>query len=647
MCGIVGRIDRTLQADDWKGQLRKMTDCIPHRGPDDEGIWYDVQHGVGLGHRRLSIIDTSTAGAQPMQSPDGQLVIVYNGEVYNFRELKQELAHRGHSFQSHTDTEVILAAVQEWGVERAVRRFNGMFAFALWDQRERCLSLVRDRVGIKPLYYGRVNSGILFGSELKSFRAARGFDPVVDRNALALYFRHNYIPAPHAIYEGVWKLPPGCMLRIESQNSGHGVLPDPQPYWELEQVVQRGQDNMFRGSDKEAVSELDELLRDATDRRMIADVPLGAFLSGGIDSSTVVALMQAQSHQPVKTFSIGFNQSEYNEATHAKAVAERLGTDHTEMYVKSQEARDVIPKLPHLYDEPFADSSQIPTYLVSKLAREQVTVSLSGDGGDELFGGYRRYATGRDLWAQISRIPEWGRRGLGAVLRNTPSSVWDLGFNWMNPHLEQYGRPGTVSDKLQKAGEVLALAGQRELYGRLTSHWKRPEHLVRNWAGSPKLDEVPKTLHDFTHYMMYMDAKKYLPDDILVKVDRASMGVSLEARVPLLDHRVVEHAWRLPLHLKVRDGQEKWILRQVLHKYVPKELFDRPKMGFGVPIGHWIRGPLRGWAESLLEETRLREEGYLNPRPIREKWKEHVQGHADWKYHLWDVLMFQAWLEHQ
>ncbi len=586
-------------------------------------------------------------GHQPMLSASGRYVVAYNGEIYNFHHLQKELEQQGFQFHGHSDTEALLAAVEAWGVERALRRFVGMFAFALWDRRERTLYLARDRLGEKPLYYGWQGKSFLFASELKALRQHPGWMGEINRDALALYMRHNYVPAPWSIYQGIYKLVPGTLLKIPADCSP-GHLPNPEPYWSAIEIVERGIADPFMGNAGEAVDALESLLRETLADKMISDVPLGAFLSGGYDSTLVVALMQSLSAQPVKTFSIGFHEEGYNEAHHAKAVAGHLGTDHTELYVTPEEAMAVIPRLPHLYDEPFADSSQIPTFLVSQLARQQVTVSLSGDGGDELFGGYNRYAQGRQIVDRLQRLPGPARLLVARGLRMLPPSAWNRVFQVLGPVLPRRLRVPLPGDKLHKLAGVLGRGGDRALYKGLVSHWNEPEKVVLGGRELPTALTDPKRqarLDDFTDYMMFTDLVSYLPDDILVKVDRAAMGVSLETRVPLLDHRVVEFAWRLPRRLKVRDGQGKWILRQVLYRYVPREIMDRPKMGFGVPIDHWLRGPLRDWADSLLDEGRLRREGWFDPAPIRRKWQEHLSGERNWAYHLWDVLMFQAWLE--
>jgi asparagine synthase (glutamine-hydrolysing) len=623
-----------------------MSDTLRHRGPDDGGEWADAAAGIALGHRRLSIIDLSPQGRQPMQSASGRYVITFNGEIYNFKALRRELESLGHSFQGHSDTEVILAAVSQWGLKDALSRFNGMFAFGLWDREERLLHLVRDRLGEKPLYYGRMGRTFLFGSELKALRAHPAFKAEINRNVLALYLRHNYIPAPYSIYEGIYKLPSGTILTLSPMEPGS--LPAPIPYWSAREAAEQGTAHPFQGTEGEAVIRLESLLQDAVKLRMEADVPLGAFLSGGIDSSVVVALMQSQSDRPVKTFTIGFFEDGYNEAQYAKAVAGHLGTEHTELYVTAEEAIAVIPRLPTLYDEPFSDSSQIPTFLISQLARRHVTVSLSGDGGDELFAGYNRYFLGRSIWDKIGWMPEGMRAMVSRALTSLSPQTWEAVFRKLGPVLPAAIKLRNPSDKVHKLAEILSVKNPEAMYHGLVSHWKDPASLVIGAAEPPTAlttRDQWAALSDFTEWMMHLDTVTYLPDDILVKVDRASMGVSLEARVPLLDHRVMEFAWRIPLSMKIRSGQSKWLLRQVLNKYVPRELIERPKTGFGIPIDAWLRGPLREWAESLLDEGRLRREGFFNPLPIREKWAEHFSGKRNWQYYLWDVLMFQAWNE--
>ena len=651
MCGISGYLNvaRNEPTERMEATVGRMADVLRHRGPDGRGTWCDADAGIALGHRRLAIIDVSPEGHQPMVSASGRYVVVYNGEIYNFPALRRELEPRGHRFRGHSDTEVLLAAVEEWGIEATLPRLNGMYAFALWDRRRRNLHLVRDRLGEKPLYYGWCGSAFAFGSELKALRAHPDFGAPVDRSSLALFLRFNYVPAPYSIYAGIAKLPPATMLTLDAEASPP-ALPAPRAYWDLRAIAQAAAPQRRGGgvTAQEWSAQLDGLLREAVSMRMVADVPLGAFLSGGVDSSTIVALMQAQSERPVRTFSIGFHESAFNEAQHARAVAAHLGTDHTELYVTPQEAREVIPRLPQIYDEPFSDSSQIPTFLVSALARTHVTVSLSGDGGDELFGGYNRYFWGQRLWRHLRVLPPPLRAALNGAARAIPRGAYDA-LGLVAGRLLRRELPPNLGDKVHKAAAVLGAATMDALYGELISHWRDPAQIVQS-ATEPwtqHRSDLSQEFPEFRERMMYLDTVTYLPDDILVKVDRAAMSVSLESRIPLLDHRVVEFAWRLPPELKFRNGQGKWLLRQVLHSYVPRGLIERPKMGFGVPIGAWLRGPLREWAEALLDASRLRREGYFHTLAIRKKWEEHQCGSRNWQYLLWDVLMFQAWQEQE
>jgi asparagine synthase (glutamine-hydrolysing) len=629
--------------------LRRMAETLVHRGPDDGGVWVDEVACVALAHRRLSILDLSPAGHQPMTSASGRYVIAFNGEIYNHLDLRLALEKTGAGtvvplhWRGHSDTETLLAGFDAWGIRGTIERCVGMFAFAVWDRKERALMLGRDRVGEKPLYYGWQGRTFLFGSELKALKAHPSFQAEIDRGALCLFMRHNYIPAPHSIYRGISKLLPGHLLTVSAERQE----PELEAYWSLTDVAESGCRNALDGSAQEVADELERVLRLAVRQQMVADVPLGAFLSGGIDSSTVVALMQAQSEKPVKTFTIGFNEEGYNEAVHAKAVARHLGTDHTELYVTPQNALDVIPRLPRLYCEPFADSSQIPTFLVSQLAKQHVTVSLSGDAGDELFGGYTRYVLGHRLWRKLSRFPVGIRAVVVSAIRAISPSAWNRILSPIRALAPSRYRMTLVGDKLHKGAGVLAARRIDELYLGLLTHWNPAELVLDAREPATVLNGGAPTLAglDDVQRMMALDAMTYLPDDILVKVDRAAMAVSLETRVPFLDHRVIELAWRIPQAMKLRDGAGKWILRQVLYRHVPKELIERPKMGFGVPIDHWLRGPLREWAEDLLAEDRLKREGFFVPAPIRQKWKEHLSGVRNWQYLIWDVLMFQAWLK--
>ncbi len=580
-----------------------------------------------------------------MQSGSGRLAIVYNGEVYNAPALRRELEAGGVRFRGHSDTEVVLAAIEQWGLEAAVGRFVGMFAFALWDAERRSLYLVRDRLGIKPLYYGHCGGSFLFASQIRAFRPFPGFDPPVDRDVLAAYLRHGYVPGDTCILTGYRKLEPGCILELGLRRGGSGVIRI-RPYWTLDAVVREGRAQPFSGTWEEAVDRLEALVHAAVADRMLSDVPLGAFLSGGIDSSTVVALMQAGSSRPVSTFSIGFEEGEYDEAPHAREVAAHLGTLHTELYVSPRDAMEVIPQLPGIYDEPFADVSQIPTFLVSRLARRHVTVSLSGDGGDELFGGYSRYAMVRRLWRHLSRVPGPARRVGAALCTRAPDAWIDRVLAPLAPAINRYGYAGPVSDKVAKLALVAGATDADDLYRRVNATFPDPSSIVRGarededlfWNALP-----PREVTDPTERMMFHDTLRYLPDDILVKVDRASMAVGLEARVPLLDHRVVAFAWSLPAGLRVQGEGPKWLLRKVLERHVPRRLTDRPKMGFGVPVGEWLRGPLRSWAEELLNPTRLDQEGFFHAAPIRRLWLEHLDGRRRWHARLWAVLMFEAW----
>lgn len=646
MCGFAGFLGfGALSTENVPATARKMGNAIRHRGPDDSGVWHDEHGQIALVHQRLSIVDLSPAGHQPMISPSGRYVIAFNGEIYNHPVLRHEIekvAPPQGGWRGHSDTETLLAGIDAWGLEATLMRAVGMFAVALWDRQANVLSLARDRVGEKPLYLGWQGQGqrrvFLFGSELDALKAHPAFAAAIDRGALALLMRHNYIPAPHTIHEGIAKLAPGTLLRV----SLGAQEPEIQRYWDFLATAQAARARPFAGTPEQAVNELEALIKESVGQQMMAEVPLGAFLSGGIDSSTVVALMQAQSNRPVKTFTIGFHEEGYNEAVHAKAVAAHLGTDHTELYVTPEEAMAVIPRLPSLYSEPFADSSQIPTFLVSELARQHVTVSLSGDAGDELFGGYERYRMTAAMWGKLSRVPRPLRQLAASTVTAVPISAWD--------RLGSFMRMERVGDRLHKGAPLAASRGTDDLYRQAISHWGDPSSVVRSSTEPATiLTSGDKRLHELSDVerMMVMDSLSYLPDDILTKVDRAAMGVSLESRVPFLDHRIIEFAWRLPMSYKVRGGVTKWPLRQVLYRHVPQALIDRPKRGFAVPVHEWLRGPLRDWAEQLLSEQRLEAEGYFHPQAIRRAWAEHLTGKRNWSGRLWIVLMFQAWLEHE
>lgn len=634
---------------------RKMADAILHRGPDDAGTWVDAESGVAFGHRRLSIIDLSTEGHQPMLSACGRYVIVYNGEIYNFQEIRAELlktpatSHQPPTFRGHSDTEVLLAAISAWGIEQTLSRANGMFAFALWDQWHKTLILARDRFGKKPMYFGWVDGAFVFGSEMKALKAHPGFSNEVDRQSLCLYLRHNCIPAPYSIYQRIYKLPGGsfCKLRLEQVRGAtcyddiRGFI---ERYWSPEQVGASALEEMSSDSEGVITKRLDTLLLDAVAGRMIADVPLGAFLSGGIDSSLVVALMQAQSSRPVQTFTVGFHEASHNEAEDARNVAQHLRTDHHELYLSPRDVLDVVPKLPKIYDEPFADSSQVPTFLIAKFAREQVTVALSGDGGDELFGGYNRYVWAPKVWEKMAAWPLLLRGCASVLLENVPPHAWPKLMSLFGKDFR------TPADKVHKLAEVLRVVSPAQIYETLISHWERPTEIVIDSKEPATLvTYAPRIIEHFgfSAGMMVLDQETYLPDDILTKVDRASMAVSLEVRAPLLDYRLAEFAARIPQKNKIRNGQGKYLLRKVLEQYVPRTLFERPKAGFEVPIDKWLRGPLRDWAENLLGHSRLTNDGFFYPGLIRKRWEEHLTGKRNWQFHLWDILMFNAWLNNQ
>jgi asparagine synthase (glutamine-hydrolysing) len=646
MCGLTGYIDLTARTsrEELERTVTKMASTLTHRGPDDDGAWTDPEAGVALGFRRLAILDLSVEGAQPMASADGRFLICFNGEIYNHKDLRRELESRGRRFRGHSDTEVMVEAIAEWGLVPALERFNGMFAFAVWDTQRRTLILARDRMGEKPLYYGRLGDTFFFGSELKSFRPHPAWNPIVDRNALTLLLRYNNVPAPFSIFEKIYKLPPATFLEF----TPGGSPPVPKTYWSALEAAREGIALRGRGQETELLEDLHGLLTEAIGLRMEADVPLGAFLSGGIDSSLVVALMQRQSSSPVRTFSIGFDESEFNEAPAAMEVARHLGTDHTELYVTPEESVAVIPKLSAIYDEPFGDSSQVPTALVSQLARRHVTVSLSGDGGDELFGGYDRYRMAGSHLPRIQKVPRALRRGLGRSISSVSPEMWVRGLKPLRGVIPRQLRTPAGGHRVHRVADLLSAPGARDMYLQLISQWHDPSAVVLGGAEPIAALTDPDAWPDLGSMfddVMFMDSIHYLPNDILTKVDRASMSASLEARVPLLDHRVVEASWRLPRHMKIRDGRGKWALRQLLARHVPEALVDRPKMGFGVPVGRWFTGPLRGWAEDLLDPALLARQGFFDPAPIRAKWEEHISGQRNWQDPLWVVLMFQSWIQ--
>ncbi len=665
MCGITGLVPaQNNTTTDLPALVQKMAAQIHTRGPDDFGVWQDPQAGVTLGHRRLAIVDLSPGGHQPMASANGRFHIAFNGEIYNHLDLRAQLGKEagGITWRSHSDTETLLAAIAQWGVEKTLQNLVGMFAFALWDREQHCLTLARDRMGEKPLYYGQVPNragagaaagagDFVFASELKALRVHPQWRGEINRDALTLLMRHNAIAAPHTIYKGIFKLRPGHWLTLRTHGRQAVGAEDQKAYWDMAQVARTQRDIGVAQalSDEQAIAKLEQVLGDAVQGQMMADVPLGAFLSGGVDSSAVVAMMCKLSSTPVRTFCVGFDEAAFNEADHARAVAKHLGTDHTELTLTGPDALSVIPKLPALYDEPFSDSSQIPTHLVCQMARQHVTVALSGDGGDEMFAGYTRYLMAQTLWKKISGVPLPLRKAAAGVVLSISPSRWTT---LMRGPLRLVGRQQAslnLGDRLHKfAQTMLPATDVGAMYRSLVSHWNEPASLVLGAtepAGYLQDSRVQNMFTDPVDRMCLSDQLTYLPDDILTKVDRAAMGVSLETRVPLLDHRLVEFSWQLPMHQKIRGNTSKWLLRQVLYKHVPKELIERPKQGFGVPLAAWLRGPLREWAEALITPDRLKREGYFHVAQVRSKWDEHLSGQRDWQYLLWDVLMFQAWLE--
>ncbi|MDB9891235.1 asparagine synthase (glutamine-hydrolyzing) [Alphaproteobacteria bacterium] len=650
MCGITGFFQPTCFSSAFGEKiLKKMVEKIRHRGPDDQGIWLDEHKGIGLAHQRLSILDLSPTGHQPMESSSGRYLIVFNGEIYNHLDLRKTLIGSHVHWRGRSDTETLLAGFEQWGIQATIEKCIGMFAFGVWDRQVDTLTLCRDRMGEKPLYFGWQGVGeeacFLFGSELKALKNHPSFSGEVDRDALCLFMRYGNVPAPQTIYKGISKLEPGHLLTISVEDRRLRI----NPYWSLETVAVMGSCYPTKNNEELVINELEQLLMSAVKQQMIADVSVGAFLSGGIDSSTIVALMQAQSSTPIQTFSIGFGEQNYNEAVQAKEVANYLGTDHTELYVTPRETFDVISKLPNLYCEPFGDSSQIPTYLVSQLARQSVKVSLSGDGGDEIFGGYNRYFLTEKIWNKMSHVPIEIRRFLALIIQGTSPDNLNKVINPLQKFLPKSLRSINTGDKLHKAAEVLASSDIDELYLGIVSHWKSDEIVLAGVEPEGCLSRKPSNFLriDDVQKMMLLDSVSYLPNDILVKLDRAAMGASLETRIPFLDHRVIEFAWQIPQSMKLRQDTGKWILREVLHRHVPKSIVDRPKMGFGIPIDSWLRGPLKDWAEDLLNENRLIDEGFFNSKMVREKWTEHLSRKKNWHHLLWNVLMFQAWLEVQ
>jgi len=639
MCGVTGfwRKDNKSKEEVLLESISKMTEVLSHRGPDDKGVWVCAENSLALGHARLSILDLSSRGHQPMESFCGRYVISYNGEIYNFKEIRSKLEGESVPFKTECDTEVILAAISKWGINVALKEFNGMFAFSLWDKKDKKLILARDRIGIKPLYYGVQKGTLYFSSELKSIRANKSFTPEIDKDVLTSFFRYNYVIEPFCIYKDLEKIKHGTYVVIDEKLESKEYR-----YWD---ALNYDSETLYT-EEAPTLSKLEDLLIDSVSKRMVSDVPLGAFLSGGIDSSLVTSIMQSVSSTPVKTFTIGFHEEEYNEATSAKSVAEHLGTNHTELYVKPAAMQNVIPRLSDMYDEPFADSSQIPTFLISELTKKHVTVSLSGDGGDENFAGYNRYFWANRVWNKSKNMPQMMRKMMASVIRSISPSGWEKLSKKGAMFMPDIFKLRLFGDKAHKLADILDFENEDDLYRKIISIWLNPKSIALN---STEPDTLINKFQDtanklnFSEKMMRLDLETYLPDDILTKVDRASMAVSLEARVPLLDHRIVEFARKTDTSLKIKNGKSKWLLRKILYKYVPEEMIDRPKMGFGVPIDSWLRGPLREWAEELLDKKHMESDGILNPKPIRKMWEEHLSGKRSWQHQLWGVLMFQAW----
>lgn len=630
MCGFTGFIDPTRQYPDTALPriVTEMAATIRHRGPDDSGSWVSPNDHLALGFQRLSIIDLTPAGHQPLVSPDQQFAMVFNGEIYNYIELKAALAEDGHQVDSHSDSVILFYALQHWGVDKTLAFINGMFAIAFWHGPNKQLYLIRDRIGQKPLYYFYDGTKLLFASELKALIAYPSFNKEIDRNAVGSFLQYAYIPEPMAIYKNTYKVKPAEYLVYSSDKKALHT----QSYWSLEKATQA---IVSKASESELLENLHQTLKQSVKIRMRSDVPFGSFLSGGIDSSLITALMQSQSSQKIKTFSIGFNEAQYNEAPFAKTIAAHLGTDHTELYVTSAEAQAVIPKLAIIYDEPFADSSQIPTYLLSKLTRQHVTVALSGDGGDESFAGYNRHFWVPKMWRYMGNKPKLFKKGLEGTIKLLTPEQWNRSVGKLIGVMPKKFKYYNVGDKLYKLLPFLESQQPIDVYGRLSSIWQQPNQILQGYSDT---QNNPATL-DLISEMMYRDTKYYLPGDILTKVDRASMAVSLEVRSPFLDYHVIEAAWQLPMSMKLKGRNGKLVLKNMLAEYVPTELFERPKMGFGVPISGWLRGPLKEWGESLLPTS----DDLFNRKIIRQYWDQHQAGHRNWQYPLWSILMFQSW----
>jgi asparagine synthase (glutamine-hydrolysing) len=639
MCGFVGVLSSALLNE---STLLKMTSTLTHRGPDESNIWQDHVSGISFGHQRLSILELSSAGSQPMFSANGRFALVYNGEIYNHLACRKVLAESGFavSWRGSSDTETLVEMISALGLEKTLKLTTGMFSLALWDKVQKKLFLARDRFGEKPLYYGWQGGSFLFGSEIKALKIHPHFLNEIDSNALGLFLQYNYVPTPLSIYRGISKLTPGSILSVSLDHTTVCIS----TYWSAIDTMLIGKKNPFRGTVTEAIDETENILKRAVQSQLLADVPLGAFLSGGIDSSLIVSLMSAVSNTPVNTFTIGFDENGFNEAEYAKKIASHLGTNHTELYINPKDCFDVIPLLGSMYDEPFADSSQIPTYLVSKLAAGSVKVALSGDGGDELFWGYNRYFFAEKLWNSLRFIPKPFRSGLYSSTNKLNTQQWDVLSSTLHYVLPKKYHFSNLTDKLKKASSLLAVESFDDVYFRLVKQWENPGEIL-NFDFNPQNNKLigSNLFQDNMDKMMLNDLLTYLPDDILCKVDRAGMAVSLESRIPFLDHNVFEFSSSLPLPFKINKGTSKWILREILKKYIPENLINRPKMGFGIPLEAWLRGPLKEWADDLLNEKAIKESGILTPKVVSQKWEEHISGKRNWHYQLWAILMFQAW----
>ena len=648
MCGINGFYSRSSST--FNNVIVKMNSAVSHRGPDTNGAWVDIDSGIVLGHQRLSIIDLSSAGNQPMHSSSGRYILTYNGEIYNHLEVRRELERCNSNirWKGNSDTETLLEAVDFWGIETSLQKIDGMFAFGLWDKKIRRLILARDRIGEKPLYFGWQGKGdnkvFLFGSELKALKVHPEFNGEINRDVISLQLQHNYIPAPYSIYKDIHKLLPGHYLQLNEDDLKKNLLPLSKSYWSLTEHAINGNRKQLTLCEDDILKNLEGYLLSSVKKQMISDVPLGAFLSGGIDSSTIVAMMQSQSNKPIKTFTIGYSEDNFSEAPYAKEIAKHLGTDHTEFFVSPKKAMEVIPSLPTIYDEPFSDPSQIPTFLVSQLAKQDVKVALSGDGGDELFCGYKRYVMSKKFWNIFRLMPITLRKILASGIGSISPQDWNK-ISKLLPGLSTYSNFG---DKVHKGLGLLEAKTLYDLYYTLNTQWHNSNEVLINSKDQGTLMTTFKPELkglDSQQQMMVLDSLTYLPDNILVKIDRAAMASSLETRVPFLDHKLIEYVWKIPQSLKLNNGQGKWILKKILNQYVPNDLTDRPKMGFGVPIETWLRGPLKEWAEDLLNEERLKQEGYFDPKVVRDKWNEHITGKRNWKSSLWGILMFQSWID--